>query len=206
MSRGYSVAQTARLVCALRWTCTRLSEILDAWSTQAATPGEPSTGQAADAVGPSTGQAANAAAPDAEAAVRLMELSRRLASHRETLDGLQPDSERMAPWRQPAPADQALAAALDELAELEGPAERVAVAVWVIVPALAEAYGEIEACAAPHCDAALASAARALRHDLEGGAEPAGPLPSSHAEAAGSALSAAGGIVAQSLLRPEDWA
>ena len=184
MSRGYSVAQTARLVCALRWSCTRLSEILEAWSTHAARASE----------------------PHVEAAVRLMELSRRLASHRQTLDGLQPDSERMASWRQPAPADQALAAALGELAELEGPTERVDVAVRVIVPALAEVYGEIKAFAAPHCDAALASAARTLRHDLDRQAELAGPVSSSAAEAAERALVAAGGIVGAFLLRPEDWA
>ena len=206
MSRGYSVAQTARLVCALRWTCTRLSEILDAWSTQAAAAAGPNAEAEVVASGPSADQAATAGEPHVEAAVGLMELSRRLASHRETLDRLQPDSVRMAPWRQPAPADQALAAVLGELAELEGPTEHVDIAVTVIVPALAEAYGEIEAYAAPHCDAALASAARSLRHDLIRQPEPAGPVTASAAVAAERALSAAGGIVALSLLRPEDWA
>ena len=71
MSRGYSVAQTARLVCALRWVCGRLSEILEAWAAEAAEAGE---------------------SDHAPAGVRLAELSRQLAVHRETLDGFQPDS------------------------------------------------------------------------------------------------------------------
>lgn len=184
MSRGYSVAQTARLVCGLRWACGRLSEILDAWA----------------------GQAAAAGGPHAAAAVRLAELSRRLAVHRETLDGLQPDSERMAAWRPAAPADQALVAALDEVAMLEGPFERLAVAEEVFVPALAGVYREIGEHAAPHCDAALASAARALRHDLDREAASARAAPSGAVEAADRVLTAAGGIVEPSLLGPEGWA
>ncbi len=105
VSRGYSVAQTARLVCALRWACGRLAEMLEGWAAQAAgTPGH------------------------AEVAAPLSELSRRLASHREALDGLQPDSELMAPWRQAAPADGSLAAALDEIAASEGSVERLDIA------------------------------------------------------------------------------
>ncbi len=196
MSLGYSVARTARLVCGLRWACGRVSEILGAWA----------------------GQAAAAGGPHAGAAVRLLELSRRLALHRETLDGLQPDSERMAAWRQASPADQALVAALDEIAALQGPSERLAVAETVLVPALAGVYREIGQHAAPHCDAALASAVRALLHDLDreaavagagqpGTVETAGALEvASPVEAAGRVLTAAGGIVGPDVLRPGAWA
>ena len=178
---GYSVAQTARLVCALRWVCGRLSEILEAW-------------------------AAEAAASDA---VELRALSRCLASHRERIDGLQPDSELMAPWRQAAPADGALAAALDEIAQLEAPADRLEAVSKVIVPQLAGACREIVMRAAPHCDAALASAAQALLDDLDRASDrtaaSSGAARLSAPEAAERALSAAGGIVGLSLLRPEGW-
>lgn len=182
MSRGYSVAQTARLVCALRWACGRLAEMLEGWAAEAAsTPGH------------------------AGAAASMSELSRRLAAHREALDGLQPDSELMASWRQAAPADRALVAALEEIAGLEDPLERLAVAEEVFVPELSGAYRQIGEHAAPHCDGALASVARALEHDLDGEAEPVGGGPSSAVEATARVLSAAGGIVGPSLLRPEDW-
>lgn len=183
MSRGYSVAQTARLVCALRWACGRLAGMLDDWAAQAAAARE----------------------PHAAGATRLAELSRRLASHRETLDGLQPDSELMASWRQAAPADQALVAALEEIAGLEGPLERLAVAEEVFVPELSKAYRQIGEHAAPHCDAALASAARALRQDLDREAASAGVAPPGAVETADRVLTAAGGIVEPSLLRPGDW-
>ena len=160
MSHGYSVAQTARLVCALRWACGRLSEMLDGWAAQAGEAG----GR----------QAAEAGEPHGAAAVRLADLSHRLDSHRGTLDGFQPDSELMAPWRQAAPADQGLVTALDEIAALEGPLDRIAVAEEVFVPELSDAYRQIGEHAAPHCDAALASAARALRHDLDRGDSSAG--------------------------------
>ncbi|MYA14653.1 MAG: hypothetical protein F4Z26_08025 [Acidimicrobiaceae bacterium] len=187
MSRGYSVAQTARLVCGLRWACGRLSEILGVWAAQAA-------------AGPE---------PHAFAAFRLTVLSRRLEAHLETLDGLQPDSELMAAWRQAAPADQALVAALDEMAAMEGPFERLAVAETVIVPALDGVYREIGEHAAPHCDGALASAARALRHDLGGETAVAGAGQLSAAaaiEAADRVLAAAGSLVGPHVLRPNDWA
>ena len=187
MSRGYSVAQTARLVCGLRWVCGRLSEVLGVWAQEAATAG----------------------APHAVASVRLAVLSRRLAAHRETLDGLQPDSQLMASWREAAPADPALAAALDTIAATEGPSERLAVAVAVFVPQLSGVYEQIGEHAAPHCDAALASAAGSLRHDLDGEAAAAGAGQLSAAEAVEAAdrvLSAAGGIVGSYVLMPDDWA
>ena len=178
---GYSVAQTARLVCSLRWVCGRLSEILEAWATEAA----------------------------ASDVVELRGLSRRLASHRERIDGLQPDSELMASWRQAAPADRALAAALDEIAELETPADRLEVVAQVIVPQLAGACREIVGQAAPHCDAALASAVQALLDDLDRASErmaaSGGTVRPGAAEEAERALSAVGGIVGPSLLRPEGW-
>jgi len=184
VSRGYSVAQTARLVCGLRWACGRLSEILGAWAAQAAAGG----------------------APHAVASVRLTVLSRRLKVHLETLDGLQPDSELMAGWRRAAPADQALVAALDEMAAMKGPSERLAVAETVIVPALAGVYREIGGHAAPHCDAALASAARALRHDLDREEAAAGTGQPGAIEVAHRVLAAAGGIVGPDVLTPEEWA
>lgn len=182
--RGYSVAQTARLVSALRWACGRLSEILGVWAQEAATAG----------------------APHAVASVRLTVLSRRFAAHREALDVLQPDSVLMAGWRQAAPADQALAAALDEMATMEGPLERLAVAETVIVPALAGVYREIGEHAAPHCDAALASAARALRHDLDRGTAAAGSGQPGAVGAAHGVLAAAGGLVGPDVLTPGEWA
>lgn len=211
MSLGYSVAQTARLVCALRWACGRLSEILEAWAAQAAVAPEHSG-----------------------AAVALHELGGRLAAHRARLDGLQPDSELMAPWRQAAPADVSLVAALDEIASLQGTPERLDTARAVLVPQLLGVYAEICEFAAPHCDGALASAARSLGHDLdrykqEPGAawaedrapgrphahdldrykqEPGAPGANAQPPAVTEAdklLSAAGGIVGRSVLRPGDW-
>jgi len=182
VSRGYSVAQTARLVCGLRWACGRLSEMLDDWAAQAASSPE-----------------------HAQAAASMSQLSRRLASHRETLDGLQPDSELMAPWRRAAPADPALAGALDEIAGLAGHCGRVAVARGVIVPRFAHVCGEILGHAAPHCDGALASAARALRQDLDRDAASVGAAQPGAVEAADRVLTEAGGIIGPSLLRPGDW-
>ena len=186
MSHGYSVAQTARLVCALRWACGRLYEMLEAWAGQAA------------------------AGNDAEAAVRMAELSRRLGAHREVLDGLQPDSERMASWRQAAPTDPSLAAALDQIAALEGSGERLDVAREVLVSQFLSVYEEICEQAAPRCDAALASAARSLHDDLDrgmrrGGAAAHGAGRREAVDSAERVLSTAGGIVGAGLLRPEDW-
>ena len=187
MSRGYSVAQTARLVCALRWTCSRLSEILEAWAAQAAAVPEHS-----------------------DAAADLSQLGDRLASHRARLDGLQPDSELMAPWRQAAPADPSLAEALDGIAALEGQLERLDIARGVLVPELRRVYAEICEHAASHCDGVLIAAARAHGDDLDGdgwgscnGLDGA-PGQGAPAEAEG-LLSAAGGIVGPSVLRPSDW-
>ena len=182
MSAGYSAVQTARLVSALRWACGRLSEILGVWA----------------------GQAAAAGGSD-ETAVHLSVLSRRLASHRQVLDDLQPDSERLAEWRQPGPADVSLAGALDEIAVTEGPPECLAVAEEVFVPQLAGVYERIGEHAAPHCDAALASVARLLRHDLDRETTAAGSGQPGGVEAAHRALSGAGGLVGPDVLRPEDW-
>ncbi len=182
MSRGYSVAQTARLVCALRWSCGRLSEVLEAWAAQAAgTPGR------------------------AEAAAPLSELSRRLASHRAALDGLQPDSEMMAPWREAAPADGSLVAALDEIAASEGSFERLDIARQVLVPHLLGAYAQMCEHGASHCDGALISTAGSLGSDLDREAASAGVAPPGAVDAADRVLTAAGGIVEPSLLRPGDW-
>ena len=188
MNHGYSAVQTARLVSALRWACGRLSEILGVWA----------------------GQAAAAGGHD-ETAVRLMVLSRRLDAHRATFDGLQPDSERLAAWRQAAPADPSLAEALEEIAALQGPTERLAVAQEVLVPQLLGAYRDICRQAAPHCDAALASAAGSLgddlaRHRSDGAAGAVGDASNRAAASAESGLSAAGGLVERSLLRPGNWA
>ena len=187
MSRGYSVAQTARLVCALRWSCGRLAEVLGAWAAQAA------------------------GAPEhAEAAAPMWELSRRLASHREILDGLQPDSELMAPWRQAAPADVALVAALDEIAASEGTLERLDIARKVLVPQLLRVYAAICEHAAPHCDGTLISAAGSIGFDLDrehrsGGAPPEGATGRGAVNEAERALAAVGGIVGPSVLRPDGW-
>ena len=201
MSAGYSLVQTARLVAALRWACGRLSEIVGAWASGAAA----SLGSGAQ---PGGGDSADAGA--AAAAVDMTVLSRRLAAHRSVLDGLQPDSERLASWRHAAPADPLLAEALDEIAALPGALERLSVAREVLVPELLGAYREICAHAAPHCDAALASAASSLRHDLGRGgrhaAASADAVPSSAAAAAEGRLSAAGGLVGRSVLRPDSWA
>ena len=180
MSRGYSVAQTARLVCALRWACGRLAEMLEGWAAQAA-----------------------GTAGHAEAAAPLSELGRRLAAHREALDGLQPDSQLMAAWRQAAPADQALVAGLEEIAASEGSVERLDIARNVLVPELRRVYAEIREHAAPHCDGALISTAGSLRLDLDRRAAPAGAAQSGAVQAAAGVLFAAGGLVEHSLLRPE---
>ena len=215
MSAGYSLVQTARLVAALRWACGRLSEIVGAWASDAAGSGvQPGGGDSADAGAADAGAAAaavdSADAGVAAAAVDMTVLSRRLAAHRSVFDGLQPDSERLASWRQAAPADPLLAEALDEIAALPGALERLSVAREVLVPELLGAYREICAHAAPHCDAALASAASSLRHDLGRGgrhaAASADAVPSSAAAAAERRLSAAGGLVGRSLLRPDIWA
>ena len=215
MSAGYSLVQTARLVAALRWACGRLSEIVGAWASDAAGSGvQPGGGDSADAGAADAGAAAaavdSADAGAAAAAVDMTVLSRRLAAHRSVFDGLQPDSERLASWRHAAPADPLLAEALDEIAALPGALERLFVAREVLVPELLGACREICAHAAPHCDAALASAASSLRHDLGRGgrhaAAAADAVPSSAAAAAERRLSAAGGLVGRSLLRPDSWA
>ena len=213
MNSGYSAVQTARLVAALRWACGRLSEIVGAWATEAA---------AAAVGGAQTGgggqpdrsgrESADVHVAAAAAAVEMTVLSRRLAAHRDVLDGLQPDSERLASWRLAAPADPSLADALDEIAALQGPLERRGVAREVLVRQLLGAYQEIREHAAPHCDAALASAAGSLGHDLDrdrgrvGGAALADAASSSAAASAERGLLAAGGLVGSSLLRPDSWA
>ena len=209
MSHGYTVAQTARLVCALRWVCGRLSETAGGWAAEAAA----AAGARHSRGGASGPDGWSGDSPDdgiAAAAVCMAGMSRRLASHREALDSLQPDSERLASWRQAAPATQPLAAAFDEVAALDGPLDRLAVVRGVLVPALVDAYGEICEHAASHCDAALASVARSLRHDLGRGCVDGGPAHARESRStavaeAHEALSAAGGMVGRSLLRPDDW-
>ena len=197
MSPGYSAVQTARLVSALRWACGRLSGIVGEWAAEAAVA-------AAGAAQTGEGSA------DAAAAVELSALSRRLASHRDVFDGLQPDSERLASWRQAAPAGASLADALDEVAAVEGTSERLAVARTVLVKQLLGAYREIGAQAAPHCDAALAAAAGSLGHGLDRGgrhaAEAADVAPTGAAASAQRRLLASGGLVGRSMLRPAGWA
>ena len=210
MNAGYSAVQTARLVAALRWACGRLSEIVGAWAAEAAAAavGGAQTG-GGDQPDRSGRESFDVHVSAAAAAVEMTVLSRRLAAHRDVLDGLQPDSERLASWRLAAPADPSLADALDEIAALQGPLERRGVAREVLVPQLLGAYEEIREHAAPHCDAALASAAGSLSHDLDrgrvGGAARA-DAASSSAPAAESRLLAAGGLVGSSVLRPDSWA
>ena len=213
MNAGYSAVQTARLVAALRWACGRLSEIAGAWATEAAAAAaggaQTGGGDQPDRSGRDSTDVQFAAAA-AAAAVEMTVLSRRLAAHRDVLDGLQPDSERLASWRLAAPADPSLADALDQIAALQGPLERRGVAREVLVPQLLGAYQEIREHAAPHCDAALASAAGSLSHDLDrgrvGGAARADAASSSAAASAERGLLAAGGLVGSSLLRPDSWA
>ena len=211
MNAGYSAVQTARLVAALRWACGRLSEIVGAWATEAAAAaggGAPTGG--GDQPDRSGRESFDVHLAAAAAAVEMTVLSRRLAAHRDVLDGLQPDSERLASWRLAAPADPSLADALDEIAALQGPLERRGVAREVLVPQLAGACQEICEHAAPHCDAALASAAGSLSHDLDrgrvGGAARADAASSSAAASAERRLLAAGGLVGSSLLCPDSWA
>ena len=215
MNAGYSAVQTARLVAALRWACGRLSEIVGAWATEAAAAAgggaQTGGGDQPDRSGRDSDDVQfAAAAAAAAAAVEMTVLSRRLAAHRDVLDGLQPDSERLASWRLAAPADPSLADALDQIAALQGPLERRGVAREVLVPQLLGAYQEIREHAAPHCDAALASAAGSLSHDLDrgrvGGAARADAASSSAAASAERGLLAAGGLVGSSLLRPDSWA
>ena len=211
MNSGYSAVQTARLVAALRWTCGRLSEIVGVWATEAAAAaggGAPTGG--GDQPDRAGGESVDVHVAAAAAAVEMTVLSRRLAAHRDVLVGLQPDSERLASWRLAAPADPSLADALDEIAALQGPLERRGVAREVLVPQLAGACQEICEHAAPHCDAALASAAGSLSHDLDrgrvGGAARADAASNSAAASAERSLLAAGGLVGSSLLRPDSWA
>ena len=211
MNSGYSAVQTARLVAALRWTCGRLSEIAEAWATEAAAAagGGAQTG-GGDQPDRSGRESVDVHLAAAAAAVEMTVLSRRLAAHRDVLDGLQPDSERLASWRLAAPADPSLADALDQIAALQGPLERRGVAREVLVPQLLGAYQEIREHAAPHCDAALASAAGSLSHDLDrgrvSGAARADAASSSAAASAERSLLAAGGLVGSSLLCPDSWA
>ena len=210
MNSGYSAVQTARLVAALRWACGRLSEIVGAWATEAAAAagGGAQTG-GGDQPDRSGRDSADVHVSAAAVAVEMTVLSRRLAAHRDVLDGLQPDSERLASWRLAAPADPSLADALDEIAGLQGPLERRGVAREVLVPQLLGAYQEICEHAALHCDAALASAAGSLSHDLDRGrvsGAARADAASSSAAAAESRLSTAGGLVGRSVLRPASWA
>lgn len=217
MSLGYSVAQTARLVSGLRWVCGRLSEMLQAWAQRAAAS---CGGSGVDGGHERPGQAAASPGTEAEAAVRLAELGRRLAWHRETLDGLQPDSVRLAAWHQASPAGDALVAALDEVEATEGSVERLDVALTVFVPQLTDVYGQIGQHAAPHCDAALAAVASRLLHDLQKSVDPGAAgqaieeareelsavgARSEAAESAERVLAAAGGLVAAAMVRPETW-
>lgn len=205
MSPGYSAVQTAELVSALRWACGRLSEIFEAWAMDAAA--------AAAGGAPGADREPERSDHDAGAtafAVEMTVLSRRLAAHRDVLDGLQPDSERLAAWRQATPADASVTGALDEIAAMRGTTERLAVARDVLVPQLLGAYRDIGDHAAPHCDAALATAAGSLSHDLDrnrpGDAAPHTPESSEAAAAAESRLAKVGGVVGRSLLRPAAWA
>ena len=121
MNSGYSAVQTARLVSALRWACGRLSEIVGAWATEAAVGGaQTGGGDQPDRSGRDSVDV-HVTAAAAAAAAEMTVLSRRLAAHRDVLDGLQPDSELLASWRLAAPADPSLADALDEIAARAGP-------------------------------------------------------------------------------------
>ena len=183
MSRGYTVVQTARLVSALRWAVGRLSDIVGAWAGEAATD-----------------------AP--ETAVWMTALSRRLGSHGEAWGEQQPDSELLASHRSPRSSGPAIEAAMDEIAALQGAAARFAVTRQVLIPELVGACAEIRAHAAPHCDAALASAAEMLSHDLsrhrEAGDRLSGRLAARGDSVAGAErrLLAAGGIVPRSMSQP----
>ena len=190
VSLGYTVAQTARLVAALRWAAGHLSSVVAVWAREAAADGP-------------------------ETAVWMTTLSRRLAWHRESLEAVQPDSVSMQPYFDAVAPDPSVRDAVDEIATLQGTPARLAVARQVLVPHLADALHEVCAHAAPHCDAALAWAAEAMGRDLrrclEAGAEPGRVVDAGSDAAAASgaaaraerALGAAGGIVPRPLLRPD---
>ena len=182
-ARGYTAEQTARLVAGLRWTTGRLADIVGSWARDAAdsTP---------------------------EATAWLTALSRRLRWHREVLEDHQPDSVLLAPHREASPPSASLEAAFDGLAALDDDAARVAVAHRVLIPGLAAVCAGVQAQAAPHCDAALASAAAMLDDDLRRHAEAGDALSglaaggADAAEAVERRLAAAGGILPDSLVRP----
>ena len=184
MSPGYTVAQTARLVAAVRWAVGRSSDIVGEW-------------------------ALGAAAGSPAMAVWMTVLSRRLAEHRESLASLQPDSVLMEPYREAAPPDPSVQAAVEEIAALRGDGAQFAAARLVLVPQLAGACDEVCAHAAPHCDAPLARMAETISRDLNRLLETAGDLGGrADAGTDGVArcqrrLEAAGGLVPRPLLRPE---
>ncbi len=218
VTRGYTVAQTARLVAALRWAAGCVADLLGAWAGEAGADGP-------------------------EAAIWMAAAGRHLAWHRELLERVQPDSVRMERYRDPVPPDPRLPAAIAEITELSsagqsGTAARLAVAQHVLIANLVDACDEVCAHAAAHCDAALASAAEAMGRDLQSacrtasserprldascnpdvsadtvlqlpegadaGSEAGDPAEPAAPEVAQAqrALAAAGGLVPRSLLRP----
>ncbi len=202
-SYGYSLGQTARLVCSLRWLCSRLSEMFESWAAQAATA-------AAE-----TDDSADAAANDADAAgkavaLELRQLGRRLGDHRAVLNGLQPDSERLAPWREAAPAHPALIAALDTIAATTDSSQRLDIALELLVPQLRNAYGQICERAANHSDGALITTAETFRSELQrhyriGRAGRSDEQRSSAVTEAERTLAAAGGLIPSEVLCSPDW-
>ncbi len=221
---GYSLVQTARLLCTLRWLCGCLSEMFGSWATQAADEtGVAGLAAADSSEGVFSLDSRDAVSDDpddsdvaaAAAVVELMRLSRRLADHRKVLDGLQPDSEKLATWREAAPANPKLCAALKEISVADDSAssvsQRVAIAQCLIMPMLCTIYERIGEQAAWHSDGALITTAETLGAQLS---RLPHVLVSDYAEAqqfrhvsaeAAKALAAAGGLIPSEVLCPQDW-
>ncbi len=219
---GYSLEQAARLVCALRWVCGRLSEMFEIWAAQAATEaaGDNSgnadradnAGSAAeDGRADSAGDAASAGNAASAVALELRQLGRRLADHRAVLDGLQPDSERLAPWRRAAPSNPSLDGALGEIEASGDSSQRLGIALDLILPQLLDAYERIRERAAGHSDGALITAAATLGAELRGQRLVGGAGQNEREQlrsVVGSAeriLASAGGLIPAESLCPQDW-
>ncbi len=190
MTHGYTVAQTARLVSAMRWVLRSVVDITDAWAHDACANESKESKES----------------EESEAAVWLAVLSRRLASHCESFEMLQPDSVRMLPYRDAVAPDPRLPSLLDEIAELSGITARLAVVQRLLIPCLVDACDEIRTHSAPHCDAALAWTADAMgldlaRHRLAADGEVSSTVGVS--DTITQALAQAGGLVPHRLLRPE---
>lgn len=182
MNTGYTVKQSAELLCAVRWVLGRLATITRLWSVKSIS----SHVASCVAVDEASDEVVD------EACVWLHTVSGCLDTHKKMFDSLQPDSEALSAYSECSTGCSACESArsetssecssssecsvcesdrvnaLNALSATDlGAVQQLILVLRVFIPHMLGLCQRVEQNCAPHCDAYLARAARMMRLELE---------------------------------------